>query len=369
MLATSVGKIFPIAENIIINVVEDNNVDYFLLSKDNETDKLILKVNVNSIFTDDNDSKTKSFFTFLSFILANYFSIENIHEYLDNIFGKESLNERLFFTFRHKLFSTNVMGNNPEIFFEDWKDDESTRENKRLSPIIFHENRDKASQSSKLNKEIEDMPHNKVEVHSIIDEELWKKAKWNATGVIVSPDDGILGLALIFDDFEVGKKIFSDWTKITGGIDKDELIDITIIKGINKHNPYWYRVIVTANRENKDDKYYIITSRVQEMQPEDNKNLTNFENIFLLLKKYILYPSSMKALLPEHLQYGIVKTKITIKYAWQVSLNDPSQVAIRDTDEPVLPEGVDDIPILSIFEQRKNMTNNGKSKEWEKFNL
>ena len=353
IMATSVGKIFPRIEKVFINVMEDKNIDYFYLLKDDKTNKILLKVNINNIISGNHDLRVKSFYELFSFILVNCFYTENVIKYLDNIFRNECLNERLSFIINHTQFSTDIMGNNPKIFLDDWKSGEYI--NKRASPIIFHENGDKILRDSHSDKKtIEDIPHNKFEVHTIIDDNLWEKATWRATGIVASPE--ILGLTLVFENFDVGKKIFEDWKKLIGNIDKDELIDITIIKGVNKHNPFWYRVVITTNQEkiiSNKKRYYILKSRFSEMNPDNGNNLYMFEQTFSYNNEYTLFPSSTKSLLLEHLKYGIKKTKITIKNAWQIGINDQNQVAINDDDEPILPEGTDDIPILSLLEQKK----------------
>jgi hypothetical protein len=356
MMATSVGELFPVIENLVVNVIEDNNVNYFLLSKDNRSNKVVLKVNIDNIFTVDHNLRFESFLTFFSFIIVNCFHTKNINEYLENLFSKEKLNERLSFIFNHRQLSIDIMGKEPKIFFDDWKNEEAVYKNKRLKSIIFQQDTDKMKRGIDVDEEtIENMPHNKFAVHSIINDNLWKKASWRAIGIVTSHE--MLGLALVFENFEIGKEIFEDWIRLTGKTDKNELIDVTIIKGINKHHPHWYRIVVTANKEKEiinDDKIYMLMSKIHEMNPENSNNLDMFEGTFRIIKKYVLFPSSTKALLPEHfLRYGIIKTKVTIINAWQIGLNDPNQVAIEDTDEPVLPEGIEDIPILSLLKQKK----------------
>jgi hypothetical protein len=355
ILATSVGKIVPLVESIFVRVSIDNNIDYFFSSKDDKTNKVILKVNLNNIFAGDHDLKVESFLKVFAFILGSYFHTESIHEYLDGIFREESVNERMAFAFNHKQSFTNIMGDNPRVFFDDWKDGKFIYTRKRLSPIIFHQNVDTIDQNSVLEKKtFEDTPHNKFIIHSIIDDSLWDKAGWKATGILVSHN--IAGLALGFKNFDVGKKIFEGWKNLIGKIDKNELIDISIIKGVNKYNPSWYRVIVTTNQERtiiNDNKFHIVKSRIHEMNANNSKNMNMFENAFRIFKSFILFPSPIELLLPEHLKFGILKTKITIKNAWQIGINDPIQVAIHDTDVPILPEGITDIPVLSLLKQKK----------------
>jgi hypothetical protein len=356
MMATSAGQLFPMTENLFVNVIEDNNVDYFLLSKNNKSNKVVLKVNIKNIFNGDHNLRFESFLTFFSYVIVNCFYTKNIYEYLENLFSKEKMNERLSFIFNHKQLSIDIMGKEPKIFFDDWKNEETVYKNKRLKPIIFQQDTDKMKRGIDVDEEtIENIPHNKFAVHSIIDNNLWDEATWMAIGVVASTE--VLGLALGFDNFDAGKKIFEDWKKLTGRIDKNELIDITIIKGIDKHHPYWYRVVVTANKEKEiivDDKLHMLTSRTIEMEVEKIDTLDIFEGTFKILKRFIFFPSPTKALLPEeYFKYGIIKSKITIINAWQVGINDPNQVAIHDTDEPVLPEGIEDIPILSLLKQKK----------------
>jgi hypothetical protein len=355
ILATSIGKLFPMIESIIINVTEDNNIDYFLLTIDSTTQKNTLRVNPGTISTGDNDLMKESFWKFIAFILTNCFYTENIQEYLDHIFCNENINERISFCFDHKKASINIMGNNPEIFFDDWKDDKFIHKNKRTTYVVFDQNADKVTQGLNFDKEnFEDTPHNKFIVHSIIDDDLWNNAGWKAVGILASPE--ILGLALGFDNFDVGKRIFEAWRKMIGRIDKEELIDITIIKGINKYHPCWYKIVITTNQDKvmaDKEKFHMFKSRTHKMEAENSNNLDMFEGTFKILKRFTFFPSELKLLHPDHLQYGIIKSKITIKYAWQIGFDDQNQVAIDDADEPILPEGIEDIPILALLKKRK----------------
>jgi hypothetical protein len=355
IVATSIGKIFPMVENICINVIVDNNIGYFSFLKDNKTNKVILGVNLNNIFTGEREMRDKSFLEFFAFILGSCFYTEDIKDYVDSIFRMESVHERIVFTFNHKRLFANIIGDNPKVFFDDWKNDKFFCKQRRLSPVNFHKDIGSITQNLNISKKsLENTPHNKFIIHSIIDDSLWDKAGWKATGVLVFPN--ILGLALIFKDFAIGKQIFANWEKSTGKIDTDELINILIVKGINKYNPSWYRAIITTNQKKvmtDKDKFHIFKSRINEMNADNSSNLDIFENTFRISRTFILFPSSADALLPEHLKFGIFKTRITIKNAWQIGINDPYQVAIRDTDVPILPEGIADIPVLSLLKQKR----------------
>ena len=53
------------------------------------------------------------------------------------------------------------------------------------------------------------------------------------------------------------------------------------------------------------------------------------------------------------MQYGILKEKIKFIYAWQIGEHDYNQVAIYDTDDPIIPEGMTDVPVLSLIRAKK----------------
>jgi len=91
--------------------------------------------------------------------------------------------------------------------------------------------------------------HDKRQVLSIIDKNLWDKAKWKGFGFF--KDLSGMGIFIVYENEETGKKIFDDWINRVGKEDKDELIKITIVKGVDKKNPFWYRVHISYNIDKK----------------------------------------------------------------------------------------------------------------------
>ena len=51
---------------------------------------------------------------------------------------------------------------------------------------------------------------------------------------------------------------------------------------------------------------------------------------------------------------GILKSELRIIDAWQVGLHDFARTAITDEDDPIIPEGQPNPPILELLEQKRN---------------
>jgi hypothetical protein len=83
---------------------------------------------------------------------------------------------------------------------------------------------------------------------SLIREILWDKAGWGGTAFI-TPSDGTAMpvLGLIFGEREAAKQIFNGLSSDLGQVDTDERLRISIIKGVNKSKPAWYRLVLASN--------------------------------------------------------------------------------------------------------------------------
>ena len=50
----------------------------------------------------------------------------------------------------------------------------------------------------------------------------------------------------------------------------------------------------------------------------------------------------------------ILKRHVTVVDAWQVGPNDIEVMAIDEDDEPVIPEGISDAPIIDVLKRKFN---------------
>lgn len=130
--------------------------------------------------------------------------------------------------------------------------------------------------------------HNNMEIDDIIYIPLWDKAKWR--GLCVCPDLDFIYppfVSLVFEN-EAGIDIFKKWEEE----DKINKVKIGIITGINKNNPYWYRVIIGAdfdnlNKENINEcRIFNYMSRLHNMEAKNNNTITLLKRAIQKHKKF-----------------------------------------------------------------------------------
>ncbi|MTF39514.1 hypothetical protein [Cyanobacterium aponinum] len=363
--ATSLKDAISHTENISVNIKnsqenQDINFDYDEISSE-------YNFYIESCHNSENNSNLTwdSLIKFVAEIFYRHFMTENRQEYIIKLFEKEEINERLSFILSQRNFMLKLLGKKPKLFFNDWINYVKPQEYpiKRQQPIIYdyqHSNNQEYLQKKEYHREkIDEIGHHKRTVYSIIDPSLWDEAKWNGFGTL--NEQGTLGIFLLYENLDIGKKIFTQWLNKFGYEDKEEYIKITIIKDINKQYPYRYRVNISANidAKNADDNntLFSITSRINEIHPNNPDTLNYLINMFNKLKEYKIYPAKIiddaKDIEP-YFDLGILKKSLTIKEAWQIGENDLDRVAIREDDCPIIPEEhIQDAPILEILKHLK----------------
>lgn len=160
-----------------------------------------------------------------------------------------------------------------------------------------------------------------------------------------------------------GKNIFDAWIKDVGYSDNKSEIGIRIIKGIDKKHPYWYRVIIGQlgfpNKNVKNPQIIAMPARCHTMQPSNDVNLKMFEKELKFAKTFSLCPSYMSNSKGQPQVYDelMIKKKlesILICNAFDLKKDDwLSFCGILLTDDPIIPVGKENAPILKMIE-RKN---------------
>jgi len=193
--------------------------------------------------------------------------------------------------------------------------------------------------------------HSRVRVTSIIDLPLWDRACWSGTGMAMIGDETPI-LALCFRDIEAGVQIFQGWRARFGAVDAEEAIRIAIIQGLSHSDPTGYAVTVGRNvdaiqRENPD-AILTILSRINRMEGASPENLMNFLIAYQQHGSYRLVPMRMttKVTLDAfRFDLAITKEKLELRPAWQIGPHDPDMSALRDDDDPIIPNDIDDPPV------------------------
>ena len=90
--------------------------------------------------------------------------------------------------------------------------------------------------------------------------------------------------AILFDDIEAGKKIFAGWKKRFGTRNTDEEIRISLVKGIDRYKPLYYKVGIGSSKKafekeriNNPSKFFTANTRIHVMTPQSLQNLDNFK--------------------------------------------------------------------------------------------
>ena len=359
-LATSFEDVYPISENINLNLVfEEIDINFKLEIFNKNHINIHLKKSI--VFNGKNLKELID--ALLPQVLVGNYMFKDVKEFLNNLFEQDEVHERLSLILEHHNFLTNILTINPKFFLQDWLTSQPTEYNllRTESPITI----DKASQKLPKKKEIEGKPsfknitHKKIKAETIINTELWDNAKWKAFGFFTSQQIPF-GLLLSFENIDFGKKIFEEWIDKYGKIDKNETISITIIKGVNKNNPYWYKVLISKNIDKSslaDGHFITMSSRFHRMEPKNSSNLDNLLRGYQIFNKFILIPGHVDKdfKITPILELGILKTELKIKNAWEIGIHDFERVVITEDDNPIIPDNVSDAPILEVLNEKKGL--------------
>jgi len=358
-LSTSITKLLAKTEEIEIKLERNTELKIFNFTMDELGSKFHIEINKFSLSEKFSNDFQIKMVELVGRILANNFITNDIEGYLENLYKNEELNERLTFVYEHRNFTISILGDKPKILFEKWSKGKKEYKNKGNELIKF-----KIKENKNVKKKIdfnkfEQSRHDENKVVSIIQDKLWEEAKWNGFGVFYAPEAGY-GIFLSFKNGNPGKSIFDNWIKRFGKEDKNNIIQITIVKGVKRSNPYWYKVLITSNLETlkleAKERYYNVTNRVHQITPNNPDNMYRIEQMVKSKTKFLFCPAQMtidgKDIEP-FFEKGIIKSEIEIKNAWELGLNDPASVAIIDDDDPIIPIGVENAPVIEILRKRK----------------
>lgn len=356
--STSIKNIIAHRETIELTFVESENSHTYKFERDETSGRYLVKVNVNITDERDKHNRHESLFKLIVDIMVNNFLCKDMEKYLSNLYKNQEVHERVSLIHEHDTFFSNLLGNNPKIFLSDWVDikEENKKIVKRTNPISF----ESSSSNPKPNRKVDfnSMRHDKMETQSIINVGLWDKALWSGLGVIYHESIG-LGIAICFSEIKYGISIFEEWINQIGNIDRDNKIRVTIIKGINKNNPYWYRVIINTNIDKgkvDHDKCYILSSRIHDMKAVNDSNIKLMESIYKKDGRFMLLPGHFKdegKMMEPIMDKSIIKTNIYFRNAWEIGEGDLDSVGIRKDDQPIIPTDVKDPPVNYILKNKK----------------
>lgn len=199
----------------------------------------------------------------------------------------------------------------------------------------------------------EKISHKDIVVQSLIKPRLWDRTVWCGTGFGLS-SGGVPMLILLFQDEQAAKSIFEDLVKEVGECDEENRLKVSIIKGINKKAPANYRVCISENSPFDNKKILQMMARNNTMTPLNDANLERFLSEYQVERSYLITYAVLQdeRLVPLSFSPAqIKKSDLTVLDEWKIGLNDIEVVAIDSTDDPIIPEGIENPPIKDVMKR------------------
>jgi hypothetical protein len=355
-LATAFEDAFPLSEKITLNIKYQKS-DKFFKIKSESKNLFDLFIKKNYEYTSEDISELMD--ELIPLIIGSNYMFKDYIEFFENLYKNDEVHERLTLIVEHKNFLTNTLTTEPKFFLKNWvKEKNKNFPLKRISnPIELPISNLEKDENNKEKPDFNSVTHKNMRAETIIDTYLWDKAKWRAFGFVAMPQPNQFGIMLTFENEEAGKKIFENWIKEFGKIDKEETISISIIKGIRKDKPYWYKVLVSKNIKKKQIKnggFVSLSSRFHRMEPKNSANLDNLINGYKYFNKYLLIPAHFDKdfNVKPFPELGILKTKLKFINAWEIGVHDPERAVITEDDKPIIPENIENAPILELLKEK-----------------
>jgi hypothetical protein len=201
----------------------------------------------------------------------------------------------------------------------------------------------------------ERLTHKDMKVQDLIKIRLWDRTVWCGTGFALYPN-GDIELTVLFEDEQAAAAIFEDLEKEIGNEDSEDRLRISIIRNIDRKKPAHYRVCISENFTFDSNKTVQMIARKNTMTPSISENLDRFISAFNERKSYFLSYAVVKneRIIENYSakKKSIRKYDINVIEAWEIGPNDIEVMAIHSDDEPLIPEGVSNPPIIESLKRK-----------------
>lgn len=315
--------------------------------------------NPHSLSRTDQEKIVKSISDIVINLVANSIMFKDPHVDLLKLFKDEEVSYRAF-SFSSPMISLgNVLGYHPKRAITDWIDAKektySYSIEKSGKPIKKELLKKEISKTIDFTKTDNDARHDEIENVSIIRAHLWDKAGWKGVLYLTALDRPPV-IAFMFENEEMATAIFTDWKDTFGDSDAEDVIRLSVLRGISEKNPAWYRVVVTTSMEKlkHPGALYISVSRVHTLTAESQVNLDRFVESYKRFGLYLLAPALIidSQTSPRiNFDLGIMKKAFFDRNAWEVGENDLDIAGITDDTKPIIPSNATSPPVLKVIEK------------------
>ncbi|MBK8284426.1 MAG: hypothetical protein IPK97_05830 [Ahniella sp.] len=307
-------------------------------------------------------------------IACRQFTIRDPDSWIRKVAGEERGLSRAALFGNVLVLGRNVFGSDPKVKLQDWiSEDDSLWEVKRdvhWRPKSLPGANGKLAQSLKFGSapqpddlmDTSQRKHSERRVVSPIDVSTWNAAGWGGAcygSDFMRPPI----MSLMFRDLDAGARIFSNWRTRWGVQGVEDALRVAIVTGVSKRNPHHYAVVVGPNigRLSRDLRPGVIVStvsRILHMTPDSPENLNTFLREYGKFRAFFLVPGRLpsgQTQTPEILyELALVKRSVDVRPAWEIGENDFDMVALLDDEDPMIPDGVVDAPVLKAMALRRD---------------
>jgi hypothetical protein len=287
--------------------------------------------------------------------------------------GFEQAYRRLFFDnggFKRALSFTgsfvtvgNILGHTPPTKIDDWVEEGERTYALKRTKVWDNGLRPRQTQgveepADEKEQGGSDVSHKNMSALSIINMRLWDEAQWQGTMFGYDPLERTLPvLAFGFNNPLLAEEIFAGWQERFGKEDPDNAIRVVVVQGISKSNPAAYRVGIYANPESKvftGKQFFMNAMRSNTMDNSNGEHLRILLEQYRKLKAYILAFAKMNDMTsPFDPEKVILKRDLVFREAWSIGPNEIDTIMIQAEDDPFIPEGKEDAPVVATLAQRR----------------
>jgi hypothetical protein len=168
----------------------------------------------------------------------------------------------------------------------------------------------------------------------------------------------------MFENEGPARRIFDNWRKDLGTRDEESLIRLSLITGTDRKHPSSYTALLSTNidialKNRKPTDQVIVASRRQQMHNPNPGNLSVFLEAYREYGCYFLVPcipktSPPNAPMPRFItECRILKRDLVVRPEWEIGRHDHDYMALSPDDDPIIPEGKTDAPIIEALEFRR----------------
>lgn len=196
--------------------------------------------------------------------------------------------------------------------------------------------------------------HRNIKAQDLISLRFWDKTDWVNVGFYTC-DNGLPVLLLLYKDKDAAEGIFVDLANKLGCAEKSSRLRISFIRHINKNSPNTFKIVVSEEFPEIEGYSVLLLQSVSQHLTLEVECLDQLEEFFDLEKRtgnctlnYGVFKDGETVYINDD-QDLIVQCNLNVIEAWKIGVDDIEAKVIEAEDDPIIPEGVSNPPILQVL--------------------